>query len=70
MKYYKLIARSDLYIKHYNIRANNIKDACKKAKEKFAREFKVFNAKIQLDHNDLENHIDELFETLYDSIKN
>ena len=67
LKTYKLTATSNLYKTTYTIRATDLSDASKKAKVKFAKDFKVFgdNVKIGLDHSDIKNHIDEIIEKLY-----
>lgn len=67
MQVYKLIVKSDLYIKHYDIRAKNIQDAISTAKYKFAKQFKVVGngVKISLDKADLSNHIQEILQNLY-----
>lgn len=64
---YKLIAKSDLYKTNYTIRAQNLQEATKQAKVKFAKSFKVFgnNVKISLDPADLSNHINEICNKLY-----
>lgn len=67
LKIYKLIAKSDLYIAKYTIRAQSITDAAKQARVKFAKSYKVFGdkVKVQLDETDLKNHIDEILEKLH-----
>lgn len=67
LKIYKLIAKSDLYIAKYEIRAVDLKEASKKAKVKFAKSYKVFgnNVKVSLEPSDLSNHIDEILNALY-----
>lgn len=67
MQVYKLIVKSDLYIKHYDIRAKNIQDAISTAKYKFAKQFKVVGngVKVGLDKTDLSNHIQEILQNLY-----
>jgi len=67
LKVYKLTAKSDLYKTNYTIRAQNITEASKIAKVKFAKSFKVFgnNVKIGLQQIDLANHIDEILTKLY-----
>lgn len=67
LKVYKLIAKSDLYMAKYTVRAQSITDATKQARVKFAKSYKVFGdkVKIQLDETDLKNHIDEILEKLY-----
>ena len=67
MQVYKLIVKSDLYIKHYDIRAKNIQEATNIAKYKFAKQFKVIGngVKVSLDKTDLSNHIQEILQNLY-----
>jgi len=65
MKYYILIVTSNLFIKHYNIKAYNLQDAIKRAKVKFAKQFKIFDVKVQLEADDLKNHINEILEYIY-----
>lgn len=67
LKIYKLIVKSDLYIKHYDIRAKNIQEATNIAKYKFAKQFKVIGngVKVSLDKNDLGNHIQEILQNIY-----
>lgn len=67
MQVYKLIVKSDLYIKHYDIRAKNIQEATNIAKYKFAKQFKVVGngIKVSLDKADLKNHIEEILQKLY-----
>ena len=69
---YKLIVRSDLYKTNYTVRAQNITEASKIAKVKFAKSFKVFgnNVKISLDPSDLSNHINEICSKLYEGGNN
>lgn len=61
---YKLNVRSDNFKKSYNIMANDLNEASKKAKVKFIKEFKEFNVKVGLDTEDLPNHINEIFEKI------
>lgn len=69
LKVYKLIAKSDLYKVNYVIRATSLQDACKQAKVKFSKSFKVFgdDVKVGLNTDDIKNHIDEIFGKLYNS---
>ena len=62
LKIYKLTAKSDLYKTNYTIRAQNLQEASKQAKIKFAKSYKVFgdSVKIGIQENDLANHIDTL----------
>jgi len=64
LKIYKLIVKSDLYIKSYDIRAENLTEASKQAKIKFAKSFNQIgsNVKVSLDPSDLKNHINEILE--------
>ena len=63
---YKLIAKSDLYIARYTLRAKNLQEAGKMARIKFARSYKVFGdkVKISLESSDLKNHIKEIMTKL------
>lgn len=67
LKVYKLTAKSDLYKTNYTIRAQNLQEASKQARIKFAKSYKVFgdNVKIGLQQTDLANHIDEILTKLY-----
>lgn len=67
MKDYKLIVKSNLYKAYYNIRAENLQEASKQAKIKFAKSYHVFGdkSKVALDPSDLRNHIDEIISQLY-----
>lgn len=67
LKVYKLIAKSDLYKTNYTIRAQNLQEASKQARIKFAKSYKVFgdDVKIGLQQIDLVNHIDEILTKLY-----
>lgn len=67
LKVYKLTAKSDLYKTNYTIRAQNLQEASKQARIKFAKNYKVFgdNVKIGLQQTDLANHIDEILTKLY-----
>ena len=62
LKIYKLIVKSDLYIKSYDIRAENLTAASKQAKIKFAKSFNQIgsNVEVSLDPSDLKNHINEI----------
>ena len=64
LKIYKHIVKSDLYIKSYDIRAENLTIASKQAKIKFAKSFNQIgsNVKVSLDPSDLKNHINEILE--------
>lgn len=66
-KIYKLIVKSDLYIKHYDICANTIQEATKIARYKFAKQFKVIGngVRVSLDESDLGNHIQEILKNIY-----
>lgn len=68
---YKLIATSDLYKTNYTIRAQNLQEASKQARIKFAKSYKVFgnDVKISLQQTDLVNHIDEILTKLYEGGK-
>lgn len=67
LKVYKLTAKSDLYKTNYTIRAQNLQEASKQARIKFAKSYKVFgdDVKIGLQQTDLANHIDEILTKLY-----
>lgn len=67
LKVYKLTAKSNLYKTNYTIRAQNLQEASKQARIKFAKSYKVFgdNVKIGLQQTDLANHIDEILTKLY-----
>ena len=67
LKVYKLIAKSDLYKTNYTVRAQNLQEASKQARIKFAKSYKVFgdDVKIGLQQIDLVNHIDEILTKLY-----
>lgn len=67
LKVYKLTAKSDLYKTNYTIRAQNLQEASKQARIKFAKSYKVFgdDVKIGLQQIDLVNHIDEILTKLY-----
>lgn len=67
LKVYKLTAKSDLYKTNYTIRAQNLQEASKQARIKFAKSYKVFgdDVKIGLQQIDLANHIDEILTKLY-----
>lgn len=67
LKVYKLTAKSDLYKTNYTIRAQNLQEASKQARIKFAKSYKVFgdDVKISLQQIDLANHIDEILTKLY-----
>ena len=67
LKVYKLTAKSDLYKTNYTIRAQNLQEASKQVRIKFAKSYKVFgdNVKIGLQQTDLANHIDEILTKLY-----
>lgn len=67
MKTYLLKVMSSLYIKHYKISATNLKEACKKAKIKFGKEFNYLGSdvKVSLEQKDLTNHIDEILEFIH-----
>lgn len=67
MKTYILTATSNLYKTTYILKAKDLSDASRKAKIKFAKDFKVFgnNVKIGLDISDVKNHIEEIMDKLY-----
>lgn len=67
LKIYKLTAKSVLYKTNYTIRAQNLQEASKQAKIKFAKSYKVFgdSVKIGIQENDLANHIEEILGKLY-----
>ena len=67
LKTYRLKAKSKLYELNLIIRASNLKEANKLAREKFSRKYQVFgdDIRIGLDPNDLKNHIDEILEALH-----
>lgn len=67
MNIYNVIAKSKLYQATYVIRANNLQEASKQARVKFAKSYKVFgdDVKISLHPNDLKNHIDEILSKLH-----
>ena len=69
LQVYKLIAKSKLYQSRYTIRAVNIQTAIKKAKERFSHNYGVYgdDIKIQLDQNDLTNHIEEILQAMYNA---
>lgn len=64
LKIYKVRVISDLYIKHYDIRAESLSDASKQARIKFDKSFNQVgsNVKVSLDPSDLKNHINEILE--------
>jgi len=64
LKVYKVRVTSDLYIKHYDIRAESLSDASKQARIKFGKAFNQIgsNIKVSLDPSDLKNHINEILE--------
>lgn len=64
LKIYKVRVISDLYIKHYDIRAESLSDASKQARIKFGKSFNQVgsNVKVSLDPSDLKNHINEILE--------
>ena len=69
LQIYKLVVKSNLYKVQYNIRAENLAAACKKAKIKFGQSYSVFGdkVKVELDHSDIGNHIEEIMGALYRS---
>ena len=66
LKIYKVRVISDLYIKHYDIRAESLSDASKQARVKFGKAFNQIgtNVKVSLDPSDLKNHLDEILNAL------
>ena len=66
LKVYKLKVKSDLYIRSYEVRAENLSEASKQARIKFGKSFNQVgsNVKVSLDPSDLKNHIEEILQTL------
>lgn len=66
LKVYKVKVKSDLYIRTYEVRAENLSEASRQARIKFGKSFNQVgsNVKVSLDPSDLENHIDEILKAL------
>ena len=66
LKVYKVKVKSDLYIRTYEVRAENLSEASKQARIKFGKSFSQVgsNVKVSLDPSDLKNHIDEILQKL------
>lgn len=66
---YRLTVTSNLYKADYIIRAVDIKEASKKAKMKFAKQYNVVGkeVKVSLNTNDIKNHIEEILDNLYNN---
>lgn len=64
LKLYKVKVTSDLYIRSYEIRAENLFEASRQARIKFGKSFNQVgsNVKVSLDPSDLKNHINEILE--------
>ena len=67
-KIYDLIVTSNLYKSNIKVTAPDLSSASNLAKIKFNRMFKQENnVKVQLNPNDLRNHIDEILTSLVES---
>ena len=67
-KIYDLIVTSNLYKSNIKVTATDLSSASNLAKIKFNKMFKQGNnIKVQLNPNDLRNHIDEILTSLVES---
>lgn len=66
LKVYKVQVKSDLFVKTYEVRAENLSEASRQARIKFGKTFNQIgsNIKVSLDPSDLKNHIDEILQKL------